>query len=204
MLPLVHLAARDQKKICIIDEAWDLMAGGNTGKFIVTGYRRARRYNGCFITVTQKIDDYAENATTAACYSNAAIKIMLMQDPPKLIEVDDYTKRLLSNLKSASGVYSELIIQMEKSTSLCRFIIDELSLLLYSSKAEDSILRDKVREVEGLDTVQGLQRLLQIREAYMHKFNRPSQVVSEELIKYIATNGYDELLRLLELNIFKE
>jgi hypothetical protein len=93
---------------------------------------------------------------------------------------------------------------MEKSTSLCRFIIDELSLLLYSSKAEDSILRDKVREVEGLDTVQGLERLLQIREVYMHKFNRPSQVVSEELIKYIATNGYDELLKSLELNIFKE
>ena len=52
--------------------------------------------------------------------------------------------------------------------------------------------------------MQGLERLLQIREVYMHKFNRPSQAVSEELIKYIATNGYDELLRLLELNIFKE
>ena len=195
----MYLSPRDQKKICIIDEAWDLMAGGNTGKFIVTGYRRARRYNGSFITVTQKIDDYAENATTAACYSNSAIKIMLMQDAPQQVELDEHTKKLLMNLKSAAGVYSELIIQMEKTTSLCRFIPDELSLLLYSSKAEDSILRDKVRQAENLDTIQGLERLLEIRNAYLQKFKRPWLSVSEELVAYIAANGYDQLLRAIGL-----
>ena len=195
----MYLAPRDQLKLCIIDEAWDLMAGGNTGKFIVTGYRRARRYNGSFITVTQRIDDYAENSTTAACYSNAAIKIMLQQEPPKLIEIDEYTKRLLGNLKSVVGVYSELIIQMDKTTSFCRFIPDEFSLLLYSSKAEDSVLRGRVRLAENLDTVQGLERLIQLRTLYMQKFNRPALSVNGELVDYIAANSYDQLLGILGL-----
>jgi conjugal transfer ATP-binding protein TraC len=96
----MYLSPREIPKICIIDEAWDLMAGGNTGKFIVTGYRRARKYNGSFITITQSIDDYSVNATTAACYANAANKIMLKQKLPKTVELDEYTKLLLLNLKS--------------------------------------------------------------------------------------------------------
>ena len=195
----MYLSPRNQKKICIIDEAWDLMAGGNTGKFIVTGYRRARRYNGSFITVTQKIDDYAENATTAACYSNAAIKIMLQQDLPKQVKLDDYTSKLLQNVKSTAGVYSELIIQMDKTTSLCRFIPDDLSLIIYSSKAEDTILRDMVRNNENLDTIKGLERLLEIRTAYIEKFNRSPVTANEELVKYITTHGYEQLLKMLGL-----
>lgn len=195
----MYLSPRDQKKICIIDEAWDLMSGGNTGKFIVTGYRRARRYNGSFITVTQKIDDYAENATTAACYSNAAIKIMLVQNPPTQIKLDDYTLKLLTSLKSAAGVYSELMIQMEQSIAQCRFIPDELSLLIYSSKAEDTILRDVVRTTEGLDTIQGLERVLQIRAAFMSKFKCSWLMVNELLVNYIKQHGYQQLLNVLNL-----
>lgn len=196
----MYLSPREQRKICIIDEAWDLMSGGKTGKFIVTGYRRARKYNGSFITITQGIDDYSENATTAACYSNAAIKIMLMQDLPKTVELDEYTKRLLQNLKSEAGVYSELIIEMDQTRTMCRFIVDDFTQMLYSTKAEDITLLHKIKEAENLDTVAGLDRLMQIRKTYIQQFNRPQKLVSSELLRFIAENSYLQLLNVLNLD----
>jgi conjugal transfer ATP-binding protein TraC len=195
----MYLSPREIPKICIIDEAWDLMAGGNTGKFIVTGYRRARKYNGSFITITQSIDDYSVNATTAACYANAANKIMLKQKLPKTVELDEYTKLLLLNLKSEAGVYSELIIQMDRNTSMVRFMVDEFSQMLYSTKAEDITLLRKIKELENLDTYSGLIRLYDIRQSYMKMSKRPSKEITRDLLNYINTYDYPSLLKQLRI-----
>lgn len=195
----MYLSPRELRKICIIDEAWDLMAGGNTGKFIVTGYRRARKYNGSFITITQSIDDYSVNTTTAACYSNAAIKIMLKQKLPKTVELDEYTKLLLLNLKSEAGVYSELIIQMDRNTSMVRFMVDEFSQMLYSTKAEDITLLRKIKELENLDTYSGLVRLYDIRQAYMKVSKRPSKEITKDLLNFINQYDYQNLLKQLRI-----
>lgn len=195
----MYLSPRDQKKICIIDEAWDLMGGGNTGKFIVTGYRRARRYNGSFITITQKIDDYSENATTAACYSNAGIKIMLQQNPPQTVELDPYTLKLLKSLKSEAGVYSELIIQMNEVSSLCRLLLDSFSQLMYSSKASDFALLKCVKESENLETAAGIDRTLEIRDTYIRNFKRPWAAANDELLEHIKEFGYSGLIQRLHL-----
>lgn len=199
----MYLSPRAQHKICIIDEAWDLMAGGNTGKFIVAGYRRARKYNGSFITITQGIDDYSENATTAACYSNASFKIMLMQDLPKTVELDEYTKRMLQSLKSEAGIYSELIIQRDRNLAMCRFIVDDFTQMLYSTKADDITLLRQIREAENLDTVAGLDRLMEIRKTYIKQFKRPQNFVSVELLRFISENGYLQLLNVLNLPMIK-
>lgn len=196
----MYLSPREIRKICIIDEAWDLMAGGNTGEFIVRGYRRARKYNGAFITITQSIDDYSENTTTAACYANAAIKIMLKQAMPKTIELDEYTKYLLPKINSEEGVYSELLIQMNKSTSMCRFMVDDFTQMLYSTKAPDIILLQKIRDAENLSTIDGLERLLQIRQTYVAQYKRPGKLVTGDLLEYLKENDYFSLLSTLGIN----
>ncbi|MBY0379516.1 MAG: type IV secretion system protein TraC [Burkholderiales bacterium] len=190
----MYLADRKQKKICIIDEAWDLMSGGNTGKFIVTGYRRARKYNGAFITITQRIDDYSENPTTQACYSNAAWKIMLKQGEPRTVKLDEYTIRLISNLKSVKGVYSDLLIQLDDHKTLCRFIVDDFTQFLYSTSADDITLNKLVRKHENLDMVATLERVVTMMNVYVTKYNRPRSNISSELLQQIHQYGYEALI----------
>lgn len=194
----MYLSSREQRKLCIIDEAWDLMAGGNTGKFIVTAYRRARKYNGSIQTITQRIDDYEMSDTTRACYENAGIKIMLMQSPPEKIKVDDYTVMLIKSLKSEPGIYSELIIDMNKSLTKCRFIVDGFTQMLYSTNPTDITLLNLVKKHDDLDTADALERLMALRNTFTSKYRRPREVATQDLINMINEYGYSTMLR--ELN----
>lgn len=195
----MYMADRLQKKICIIDEAWDLMSGGNTGKFIVTGYRRARKYNGSFITITQNIDDYFENATTQACYSNAAIKIMLKQSLPKAIQLDEYTTRLLRSLKSEAGAYSEFIIQIDNNKTLCRFIPDPFSQEMFTTEANEVSLIKAVEQADKLPIEDTLEKVLKIRAAFTKRYRGDRRFATTEILKFINTNGYQSLLNHLQL-----
>ncbi|MCM5511353.1 type IV secretion system protein TraC [Vibrio sp. SCSIO 43169] len=72
---------RARRKLCIIEEAWNLLSGNNAQArlFINTGYRTARKFGGAFCTVTQGIDDAFASAEAKACYDNSDIHIMLRQ-----------------------------------------------------------------------------------------------------------------------------
>ena len=61
---MMYFGDRNRKKLVIIDEAWDLFSGNEgagAAKFIETSYRRARKYNGSMISITQSIKDYYMN-----------------------------------------------------------------------------------------------------------------------------------------------
>lgn len=200
----MYLGSRSQRKLCIIDEAWALMDGGNTGKFIVTGYRRARKYKGAFMTITQSIDDYAMNPTTLACYNNSGIKIMLQQETPTKIEVSPYVKHTIGKIKTILGSYSEMIIDMNKTQTLCRFIVDDFTYIVYSSAPEDITLRNRFKEYCGLDTTNSLVQLFELRQRYMTQMNRPRSALSVELLRYADTMGFDELKRQLGMETTHE
>jgi hypothetical protein len=170
------------------------MSGGNTGRFIVTGYRCARKYNGSFITITQRIDDYSENPTTQACYSNSAWKIMLKQGEPRTVKLDEYTTKLVTSLQSIKGVYSDLLIQLDENKTLCRFIVDDFTQFLYSTSADDITLNKMVRERENLDIVATLERVVLIMNTYIAKYNRPRSGISSELLQQINSYGYNSLI----------
>ena len=165
---------RDTRKVVIIDEGWDLMAGGSTAEFIETGYRRARKYNGAFITATQGWDDFYKNDAAKAAMQNSDWTFMLRQKPESIDSLiankrlvdDEYTKRVLKSLRTEHGMFSELFINSQMGSGIGRLIVNPLSLLMYSTKAEDfnavnekiamgmthgeafeSVLRDRGQEV---------------------------------------------------------
>lgn len=138
--------SRDRKKLCLVDEAWQLLgADKETAAFIEEGYRRARKYNGMFCVGTQGIEDAYKNDASKAAYNNADWKILLRQDRKnleKLIadEVVSFTpavKKMLLSLRTEGGQYSEMLISSPNGESVVRHIPDPFSLLMASSKAED-------------------------------------------------------------------
>ena len=142
----MYLGSRTQTKSCVIDEAWDLLDGDNEGaaKFIETGYRRARRYNANFVTITQSINDYFKNATAIAAYENSDYNLILGQKTEaidqlkasKRLNMDAYTERLFKELRKTDD-YSECVIKSPQGLSLHRIIFDPYSRILYSSKAKN-------------------------------------------------------------------
>jgi conjugal transfer ATP-binding protein TraC len=152
MLPLMfqisermYTGRRDQRKTCIIDEAWDLFGGDNDGaaKFIETGFRTARKYNANFITIVQSYNDYFKNAATITCLENSDTKIILGQTADTIDQIkkerlpmDAYTERLFKSLRKTDD-YSECIIKTPSGLSIHRVILDPYHRILYSSKAEE-------------------------------------------------------------------
>jgi conjugal transfer ATP-binding protein TraC len=136
---------RDRRKIVIIDEAWDLLSGHATAAFIEAGYRRARKYNGSFMSATQGLDDFQSNSAAKAAFANSDWVFLLRQKPESIeklsdlgkLRSDDSMKRLLQSLHTEHGAYSELYIQSPMGNGVGRLIVDPFSLLLFSSRAED-------------------------------------------------------------------
>lgn len=117
ILQTIKTLPHDIKKICLINEAWDLMRKNNAPNFITNVFHSARQYRGSFITVMQSIDDYAVNETALACYQNAAIKLMFRQSTPKTIKVEEHLANLIDSLTTVRGEYSELLIKMNQTIS---------------------------------------------------------------------------------------
>ena len=142
----MYLGSRSQVKSCVIDEAWDLLGGDNEGaaKFIETGYRRARRYNANFVTITQGINDYFKNATSIAAYENSAFNLILAQNresiaqlrASKRLPMDDYLEKLFESVRRTDD-YSECVIKSPQGVSVHRIIFDPYSRILYSSKGDE-------------------------------------------------------------------
>lgn len=136
---------RDTRKLVIIDEAWSLMDGGSTAEFIETGYRRARKYNGSFVTATQGWDDFYKNDAAKAALQNSDWTFMLRQKEEsieslvsnKRIVDDEYVKRVMKSLRTEHGSFAEIYIGSQVGNGIGRLIINPLSLLMYSTRAED-------------------------------------------------------------------
>ena len=73
--------SRSTPKMCIIEEAWSLMAGSNkqSRQFIEQGYRTVRKFGGSFCCVTQGIDDYFKSDEAKVAFNNSDIHITLRQ-----------------------------------------------------------------------------------------------------------------------------
>lgn len=164
----MYLGERGQRKICIIDEAWDLMNGA--GAFIETGYRRVRKYGGAFITATQSIGDYYKYDASLAAFENSDWLLLLRQKKESVeqltesgrLKVDDSMKRMLMSLKTSHGEFSEVFVYSAAGSGIGRLIVDPFSTLLYSSKAED-FARIKTLTGQGMNIAAAVERVIEER-----------------------------------------
>jgi conjugal transfer ATP-binding protein TraC len=156
----IYLNREDgRRKLVIVDEAWSLM-NGTSGGFIESGYRRARKYNGAFVTGTQGVDDYYRNEAATAALNNADWMFMLRQKPESVLALEKNSRLaltegmrgMLNTLHTEAGAYSEVFVHCPVGHGIGRLVLDPYSLLLVSSKAEDfTAVREKTRAGMNVD-----------------------------------------------------
>jgi conjugal transfer ATP-binding protein TraC len=141
----LYFGDRSVPKLIIIDEAWQLLRGANTADFIETGYRRARKYGGSYITITQSVMDFfrEDNAGVGqAIISNSAFKFLLVQkredlkrarDEGKLV-LSDFEARLAETVHTVPGKYSEIFVKSDRAYGVGRLFVDKFTQYLYNTK----------------------------------------------------------------------
>jgi conjugal transfer ATP-binding protein TraC len=148
------------RKLMLMDEAWDLMAG-MSGKFMEDLARRVRKYEGSMGTGTQGLSDYYEKSDASrAALMQSDFTVLLRQKEESLkqlekdsrLDASPYELRTLKSLNTIrsefranpspngdvfKGGYSEIYVKSPMGKGTGRLILDPYSLLLYSTLPKD-------------------------------------------------------------------
>lgn len=133
---------RDETKLVLIDEAWDLMSAGNAGSFIEKGYRRARKHRGAFVTATQSIADYRQSPTAEAAWRCADTRIFLRQDKDAVdamiasghFSPTPWLREAITSVTTIAGAWSEMVVQVGgQPPAIGRLVLDPVSRVTYST-----------------------------------------------------------------------
>jgi len=164
----MYLGDRETHISLIIDEAWDLLQGGQSvGKFIEGLARRARKYGGNIITGTQSVNDYFKSPASKACLENSDFMCFLSQkkesiadlESSKKVVMNKTMKKALESLKMVDKEYSEVMVYGPKGWAIGRLILDKFSLAVYSSKAEDFRRIQQLQDQEGYSLEDAIERV---------------------------------------------
>lgn len=164
----MYLGERSKRKFVLIDEAWDLMSEGTSGKFIEQGYRRARKYGGGFITATQSVEDYYKSEISKAALMNSDWLFLLRQKPESVdalmnsgkFKMDAHTEAMIKSLKTESGKFSEIFVRCgDLPPAVGRLFFDPFTLLIASSKAEDVDAIANYKK-QGMTVAQAIEQVL--------------------------------------------
>lgn len=164
----MYLGSKEERKICIIDEAWDLMGEGNTAKFIETGYRRVRKYNGAMVTITQGLNDLYGTPCGQAVAGNSDFLFLLQQKAESLaafrasqkIALDDFSFELLRSVHTMPGMYSEVFIHTPQGRGVGRLIVDPFSYYLYTTTPSEVVKVEHYLD-QGLSITEAIEKCLQ-------------------------------------------
>ncbi|MFA6038262.1 MAG: ATP-binding protein [Legionellales bacterium] len=157
----MYLGDRKTQITCLIDEAWDLLAGVQGADFISVGCRRARKYNGSINICTQSLDDLFQNPACEAAFDNSDFLEILRQKPSsvqKIIQsgrlpLNPLQQKTLSSLVTQLGEYAEIVIIGPEFFLMGRLIWDPFHSELYSSTASDVVaIKDRMKRGLSLES----------------------------------------------------
>ncbi len=141
----VYMGNRKTPSCLILDEAWDMLRGKQSGVFIETAARRLRKYFGGLVVGTQSINDFYATPGAQAAFDNADWMCLLSQKDEsiellkasKRLSMDPIMERTLRSLRTEQGNYAEVMIKGPKGFAVGRLILDQFSKVLYSTKADE-------------------------------------------------------------------
>ena len=147
------IARSDRSKpfMIMIDEAWELLQGVKTGKFIAAAVRTVRKYKGSLVLGTQLTTDYfrEESPGATVAWGLSEWKCILSQDDGAINDMkeikslqlfvkDEYKESLLKSIRSETPHYSEVAVFGKGIHGIVgRLRLDPFSRLLYSSNPDE-------------------------------------------------------------------
>ena len=167
----LYLSDRSRPRMIIFDEAWQFLdKGAMIAPVINEGYRRARKYNGSFMVITQSLLDLENFGEVGnVINSNSAFKIFLESsdfDQARkrgLIDYDDFTMRLLKSVKSNPPKYSELFFDTPFGVGVARLVVNDYAYFIYTSKASEIAMIEKMVR-EGKTHDEAIREMVELRE----------------------------------------
>lgn len=168
----MYLGSREQKKILILDEAWDLLtSGGDITKFIVTAYRLFRKYNGAAICITQSLSDLYDNPRATPIAENSANLFFLAQKPEVIeqikrtgkLDIGEWGFDTLKSVHTQRGYYSEIFFYTNVGIGVGRLIVNRFTQILYSTHAEDINNVDR-RVKAGMTIAEAIEDIVQYEQ----------------------------------------
>ena len=147
---------KDRQKVILIDEAWDMLTGGNTTNFIETGYRRFRKYGGSCCTITQSVNDFYGIPAGVAIIENSDYFFLLRQRAESIealkksqrLSLSEGLYDLLRSVHTDVGNYSEVFAYTPDGITIGRLIVERFTQLMYTTKAEE-FMRIKFYQQQG-------------------------------------------------------
>lgn len=141
----LYLGDRKTPSLVVLDEAWDMLRGRQSGEFIETAARRLRKYRGALVVGTQSVNDFYATPAARAAFENSDWMCLLAQKPESIkqlkesdrISMDPTMETMLTSVKTKQGVYAETMIYGPHGYAIGRLFLDPFSLILYSTKAEE-------------------------------------------------------------------
>jgi conjugal transfer ATP-binding protein TraC len=166
----VYLGDRKTPVQVVLDEAWDMLRGAQTGLFIETAARRLRKYRGALIVGTQSVRDFYASPGAQAAFENSDFTVLLEQKDSSItqlkaskhIELTSSMETILKSIKTVKGRYSECLIIMPSGFVVGRLYLDRFSQLLYTTDAKEFEQIESLRR-EGLSLKDALERLADAR-----------------------------------------
>lgn len=156
----LYLGDRKTQSHVVLDEAWDMLRGKQSGTFIETAARRLRKYRGSLVVGTQSVNDFYATPAAQAAFENSDWMCLLAQKPESIqqlktsgrIIMDPGMEAQLTSVKTKQGQYAEVMIYGPHGYAVGRLFLDPFSLILYSTKAEDfAAVQDLVSQGVGLE-----------------------------------------------------
>ena len=166
----LYLSDRSRPRLIIFDEAWQFLdKGAMIAPVINEGYRRARKYNGSFMVITQSLLDLEHFGDVGnVINSNSAFKIFL-ESPDfdqalkkGLIDYDQFTMKLLKSVKSNPPKYSELFFDTPFGVGVARLVVNDYAYFIYTSKASEIAMIEHM-VAEGKTYHEAIQEMVQLR-----------------------------------------
>ena len=157
---------RSTRKMLLIDEAWQMLKGGQMADFVEAYARTCRKYGGSLATATQSVNDYYKSDGAKAALENSDWTLILQQKPETIadfkrlgrLEMDASTESIIRSLKRNGTEYSEIFIKGPDLQTVGRLVLDPYSATIYSSSPATFALIEQF-QAEGLTTEQAIERI---------------------------------------------